>query len=81
MIISDVWENNLWDRFLIKKVNSCDLYPGASLTAMHYVILKIYRDEDTYVFRDFWRSFKMNFRQSSWTLELPKEEEEHLIEK
>lgn len=30
MIISDVWENNLWDRFLIKKVNSCDLYPGVS---------------------------------------------------
>lgn len=38
---------------------------GASLTAMHYVILKIYRDEDAYVFRDFWRSFKMNFRQSA----------------
>ena len=38
---------------------------GASLTAMHYVILKIYRDEDAYIFKDFWKSFKMNFQQST----------------
>lgn len=43
---------------------------GASLTAMNYMALKIVRNEDTYITRGFFRSFKENFRQSTviWCL-------------
>ena len=38
---------------------------GASLTAMHYVLLKIVRDEEGYIVRSFFRSFKRNFLQAT----------------
>ena len=38
---------------------------GASLTAMHYVMLKIVRNEEGYIWKDFWKSFKENFRQGT----------------
>lgn len=38
---------------------------GASLTAMNYVALKIARNEDCYVARSFFKSFKENFRQGT----------------
>ncbi len=38
---------------------------GASLTAAHYTALKMHRDTDNYVFRNFFRSFKTNFLQST----------------
>lgn len=37
---------------------------GASLTAMFYVGMKLVRDEESYVFRGFIKSFKQNFKQS-----------------
>ena len=37
---------------------------GASVTAAHYASIKIRRDE-SYVMRNFWKSFKMNFKQST----------------
>lgn len=42
---------------------------GASLTAAHYTALKLRRGEG-YVIRNFWKSFKENFRQSTiiWIL-------------
>lgn len=45
---------------------------GASLTAMHYTALKVVRNEEGYITRDFFRSFKTNFRQSTvlWLIEL-----------
>lgn len=45
---------------------------GASITAMHYMCLKISRDEECYITKDFFKSFKMNFRQSTiiWLIEL-----------
>ncbi len=45
---------------------------GASLTAMHYMLLKIVRDEETYVTRGFFKSFKNNFRQATviWLIQL-----------
>ena len=45
---------------------------GASITALHYVCLKIVRDEETYVVRGFFKSFKQNFRQATiiWLIEL-----------
>ena len=38
---------------------------GASLTAMHYVLLKMVRNEEGYVWKDFWKSFKENFWQGT----------------
>lgn len=38
---------------------------GPALTAMHFVLLKIVRDEDSYVTKSFFRSFKENFKQGA----------------
>ena len=45
---------------------------GASITALHYMCLKIVRDEETYVIKGFFKSFKQNFRQATiiWIIEL-----------
>lgn len=38
---------------------------GASMTALHYVALKVVRGEDVYWIRDFFKSFKLNFKQAT----------------
>lgn len=38
---------------------------GASLTAMHYVLLKMVRNQEGYIWKDFWKSFKENFKQAT----------------
>ena len=38
---------------------------GASLTAMSYVTLKMVRDEECYIVKDFFKSFKQNFKQAT----------------
>lgn len=38
---------------------------GASMTACHYVALKIRRNEEGYIAREFFKSFKMNFKQAT----------------
>lgn len=38
---------------------------GASVAAMHYVLLKIFRDEETAVTKMFFKSFRENLRQSA----------------
>lgn len=38
---------------------------GASLTAMHYMCLKLARHEECYVIRGFFKSFKQNFKQAT----------------
>lgn len=38
---------------------------GASLTAMHYMTLKIVRNEECYIARGFFKSFKENFKQGT----------------
>ena len=45
---------------------------GPALTALHYVALKIVRDEECYITRDFFKSFKLNLRQgiAIWLIEL-----------
>ncbi len=45
---------------------------GASMTAMHYVALKMARNEECYIARDFFKSFKLNFKQGTaiWLIEL-----------
>ncbi len=41
------------------------LTAGASLTAMNYMALKIVRNEECYITRGFFKSFKENFRQAT----------------
>ena len=38
---------------------------GASMTALHYVVLKIVRDEECYIVKSFFKSFKQNFKQAT----------------
>ncbi|MDO4634082.1 MAG: DUF624 domain-containing protein [Eubacteriales bacterium] len=38
---------------------------GASWTALYYVTLKMVRDEESYIVRSFFRSFRQNFRQAT----------------
>lgn len=38
---------------------------GASLTALHYMALKIVRNEECYITRGFFKSFKENFKQAT----------------
>ena len=38
---------------------------GASITALYYVTLKMARDEESYIARSFFRSFKQNFKQAA----------------
>lgn len=38
---------------------------GAAFTAMHYVLLKMVRGEEGYLFRGFFKSFKQNFKQAT----------------
>ena len=38
---------------------------GASLTALHYVTLKMVRNEESYIVKSFFKSFKQNFKQAT----------------
>ena len=38
---------------------------GASLTALHYVVLKMVKDEEGYITRSFFKSFKEDFKQAT----------------
>ena len=45
---------------------------GASLTAMHYMCLKMARNEESYITAGFFKAFKQNFKQATiiWIIEL-----------
>lgn len=45
---------------------------GASTTAVYYVTMKLVRDDDGYTFRNYFKSFKENFKQATviWLLML-----------
>lgn len=45
---------------------------GAAFTAMHYICLKIARDEESYITKNFFKSFKTNFKQATiiWLIQL-----------
>ena len=45
---------------------------GASWTALYYVTVKMVKNEESYVMRDFFKSFKQNFRQATviWLINL-----------
>lgn len=38
---------------------------GASITALYYVTMKMVRNEESYLFRNFFKSFKQNFKQAT----------------
>ncbi|MCD7750739.1 MAG: YesL family protein [Lachnospiraceae bacterium] len=38
---------------------------GASFTAMHTVVYKLYKNEEGYITREFFKAFKSNFKQST----------------
>lgn len=38
---------------------------GAAMSAAHYVLLKLKRDEEGYITKDFFRAFKENFKQAT----------------
>ena len=38
---------------------------GASMSAMHYVLIKMVRDEENYITRMYFKAFKDNFRQGT----------------
>lgn len=38
---------------------------GASTTALYYVTLKMVKDEESYIIKSFFKSFKQNFRQAT----------------
>ncbi|SHN61912.1 Uncharacterized membrane protein YesL [Butyrivibrio hungatei DSM 14810] len=42
----------------------CSSILGPACTAMHFVLLKIVRDEDSYITKTYFRSFKENFKQA-----------------
>lgn len=45
---------------------------GASMTALHYMVLKMVRNEECYITKGFFKSFKENFKQSTiiWLIQL-----------
>ncbi|MCR5669595.1 MAG: DUF624 domain-containing protein [Butyrivibrio sp.] len=43
----------------------CSSVLGPALTGMHYVLLKMVRDEDSYVTKSFFKSYKENFKQGA----------------
>jgi len=38
---------------------------GASMTALNYVVLKMVRNEEGYITRSYFKSFKQNFKQAT----------------
>ena len=42
-----------------------DCHRRRSITALYYVTLKMARDEESYIARSFFRSFKQNFKQAT----------------
>lgn len=63
-----------WDLMVLNAVTLLLCLPiitaGASLTAMHFVLIRLHRKEESGVLRDFFRSFKENFLQATliWLL-------------
>lgn len=66
--------NRLIDMVLLSIISFICCLPiitiGASLTALYSVTLKMAKDEEGYIYRSFFKSFKENFRQSTiiWIL-------------
>ena len=59
----------LWDMMwlnILTMICSLPIFTaGAAMTAMHYVLLKIFRDEDGAITAAFFKAFRENFKQST----------------
>ena len=59
----------LWDMMWLNILTVICSLPvftaGAAMTAMHYVLLKIFRDEDGAIMAAFFKAFRENFKQST----------------
>lgn len=66
-IVDLAWVSILWLVFSIPLVTI-----GASTTALYYTVTKVVRHHRGYIWREFWGSFKSNFKQSTliWILYL-----------
>lgn len=66
--------NKWFDLFVLNLIFVATCIPiitiGAGMTAMYYVTLKIVKDQESYVFKSYWKSFKQNFKQATaiWLL-------------
>ena len=66
----------IWDMIVLNFLTAICCIPvitaGASLTAMYAVLLRMRRNEESYVTRDFFRDFKSNFKKSTllWIVKL-----------
>lgn len=64
-----VWLGRLADLMIINILTLLLCIPiitvGPALTAAHYVSLKIVRDEECYIMKSYFKSFKENFRQGT----------------
>ena len=64
-----VFMSRVADMFILNMVFIICCIPivtiGASLTALNYVTLKMARNEEAYIVRSFFKSFKENFRQAT----------------
>ncbi len=63
------WLGKLADLMIINILTVICCIPiftiGPALTAAHYVCLKMVRDEECYIVRSYFKSFKQNFRQGT----------------
>ena len=55
----------LWLNFLTVVCCIPIITAGAAFTALHYCCLKLVRGEEGYITKDFFKSFKLNFKQST----------------
>lgn len=66
-----VWQfmNRVADLLILNLIFIISCIPivtiGASYTALTYVTVKIVRKEDTYIWKEYWKSFKTNFKQAT----------------
>lgn len=57
--------NLLWLNLIVVVCSLPVVTAGASFTAMHYVLLRMKKNEEGYVFPNFMKSFKQNFAQAT----------------
>lgn len=61
--------NRLWQLIILNLLFILTCLPmitiGASLTALYYTCLKLVRKEESSMLKDYWHSFKLNFKQST----------------
>lgn len=61
--------NKLGDMFILNIIYLASCIPivtiGAATTALYYNTLKMAENRESYVWRDYWKSFRQNFRQAT----------------